>query len=92
MRLIDRLRREGMDLPDGTRLVHARRVWGRKQNGWSWYAVDNEGRDLGIGSKETVSMLARAGKLVIRDVPVTPDVKTTVITIPTKESAYAQQA
>jgi hypothetical protein len=60
-RLIARLRKIGLDLPDGTRLV---RVYPspamRTEGSWSWTALGPNGRDLQIGSQHSMTALLEA--------------------------------
>jgi len=63
-RLLARLRGMGIDLPEGARLVrtHAN-GWQITEGAWSWAALDQDGRDLHIGSQYSMSELLWAWRL-----------------------------
>lgn len=68
-RLIIRLRKIGLDLPEGSRLerTHAG-YWQRKQGAWTWRAIGPGNRPLWVGSTYTMTeLLAAPGICAHRD-------------------------
>lgn len=57
-RMLDRLKRAGLDLPEGTQLVNTfARDWQRQEGAWAWQAVGPQNIPLGIGSPFPMSFL-----------------------------------
>ena len=61
-KIVDLLRKEGFTIRDGAQL---RRTyaghWQRSAGAWSWYLVDADGRDLNLGSQDSVSACLKHG-------------------------------
>lgn len=64
-RLIERLRRVGVDLPDGVTLCRTwAGYWQRSEGAWSWTAVGPDGHgELNIGSQWPMKLLLAAPRL-----------------------------
>lgn len=59
-RMLDRLRKVGLDLPEGTKLVRTfARDWQREEGAWAWKAVGPGDTPLGIGSSIPMYHLLR---------------------------------
>lgn len=51
VRMLDRLRKAGLNLPQGTQLVNTfARDWQRKEGAWAWQAMGPGDMSLGVGS------------------------------------------
>lgn len=65
-RLLARLREIGLNLPEGAQLI---RVYPspamRNAGAWSWFAVDRDGIELGIGSAFSMAELLTAPGLIV---------------------------
>jgi hypothetical protein len=60
-RLLARLRKAGLDLPEGSQLVRVYPSSARRNEGaWSWAALGPDGRDLQLGSQFSMTELLRA--------------------------------
>lgn len=68
-RLIARLRKIGLDLPEGTQLVRVMPSGAMRNEGaWSWAAIGPTGAELRIGSQFSMSDLIAAPALVVSSI------------------------
>lgn len=80
-RMLDRLRKVGIDLPEGTQLVNTyARDSQREEGAWAWKAVDPDGIPLGIGSPFPMYRLLRRRRWEL----VTDECEGTIVIVPAK--------
>jgi hypothetical protein len=62
-RMLQRLRDEGLDVPEGSTLHRTYASSANRRNGaWSWFALAPDGSELGIGSQHAMKFLLELSK------------------------------